>query len=31
MTVTWEDLSMEESFTGEDNFHEVGTGFPSII
>ena len=29
--VTWEDLSMEEFIMREDNFHEGGVGFSSII
>ena len=29
--VTWEDRSMEEFITREENFHEVGAGFSSII
>ena len=28
---TWEDLSMEELLTGEENFNEGGAGFSSII
>ena len=28
---TWKDLSMEEFNLREDNFHEGGTGFSSII
>ena len=28
--VTWEDLSMEEFFMGEENFNEGGAGFSSI-
>ena len=29
--VTWEDLSMEEFIMREENFHEMATGFSSII
>ena len=29
--VTWEDLSMEEFIMREENFHEGGAGFSSII
>ena len=29
--VTWEDLSMEEFITSEENFHERSAGFSSII
>ena len=29
--VTRKDLSMEESIMGEENFHEGGAGFSSII
>ena len=29
--VTWEDLSMEEFFLKEENIHEGGAGFSSII
>ena len=29
--VTWEDLSMEEFIMREENFHEGGTGFSSIV
>jgi len=28
---TWVDLSMEEFFMGEENFHKGGAEFPSII
>ena len=29
--VTWEDLSMEERFIGEETFNGEGAGFSSII
>ena len=29
--ITWEDLSMEEFIMREENFHEGGAGFSSII
>ena len=29
--VTWEDISTEKLFMGEENFNEGGAGFPSII
>jgi len=29
--VKWEDLSMEKFFVREENFHEGGAGFFSII
>ena len=29
--IMWEDLSMEEFFTREENIHERGAGFFSII
>jgi len=29
--ITWEDLSMEEIFIGEETFSEGGAGFFSII
>ena len=29
--VTWENLSIEEFIMREENFHEGGTGFSSII
>ena len=28
---TWKDLFFEEFFMGEENFHEEGARFPSII
>ena len=29
--VTWEDLSMEEFIMREENFHEGGAGYPSVV
>ena len=29
--VTWEDFSLEEFIMGEENFHDGGAGFSSII
>ena len=29
--VTWDDLSMEEFIMREENFHEEGAGFSSIM